>query len=116
MAHIFSYIKNLKRQEDKFRRILKPCREKCNIAKMIRKMYLTYFFHTISKASSLNDKHLSNTNYLLGPVLGAGDTLRNKTNKSSCPHSSLWSFLHSSKESRLHNMTGDKCCGGKKAG
>lgn len=42
---------------------------------MIKKMYPTYFFQTISKASSFNDKHLSNTNYLLGPIVGARDTI-----------------------------------------
>lgn len=73
---------------------------------MIRKMYPTYFFQIVSKASSFSDKHLSsNTNYLLGPVLGAGDTPRNKANQNSYPHSSLWS-LYSSKEIRLYNMTG----------
>ena len=52
--------------------------------------------------SSFNN-YLSNTNYLLGTLLGAGDVSMNKTNKKSCPHSSLW-ILHYSKRSRLHNM------------
>ena len=39
--------------------------------------------------SSFNN-YLSNTNYLLGTVLGARDVSMNKTNKKSCPHSSLW--------------------------
>ena len=81
---------------------------------MILKMYPTYFFQTISKASSFNNKYLSNTNYLLGTVVGAGDTSMNKTNKNSCLHSSLWN-LHSNKGSRLYNMLeGDKCYGRKK--
>ena len=52
--------------------------------------------------SSFNN-YLSSTNYLLGTVLGAGDVSMNKTNKKSCPRSSLW-ILHYSKGSRLHNI------------
>ena len=66
-------------------------------------MYLHASFKCIYMPSSFNNNYLLNMNYLPGTVLGAGDVSMNKTNKKSCPQSSLW-ILHYSKGSRLHNM------------